>query len=147
MIVAITASKAVHIGSDSLCAVMFANQLLDNSCMRRPLSLYSDGDLWLAFSEACKNKGRGSVAVSWTKGHTPLRSLLTGEVSTKAAVMNSIADAAADRGSATASDNGKEQLLHYFACKQRAVGELYAAIHHRIARVAMRTAELRDSAA
>jgi len=147
MLVAISASGPVHIGTDSLSAAKVANKLIDNGIMRRPFSLCHDGDLWMAFGEACKNKGRGTVAVSWTKGHTPLRSLLAGKVSIKAAVMNSIADAAADKGSLTASDRGREQLLLYYASKQKAVDKLYAAIHRRIARVAIRAAELRDQAA
>ena len=83
MIVAVSANGAVHIGTDSLSAVMFANQLLDDATLRRPFSLCSDGDLWQAFAAACRDKGPGTVAVSWTKGQTPLRSLLAGEVTFK----------------------------------------------------------------
>ena len=58
---------------------------------------------------------KGTVVVSWTKGHTSLRALLSGDVTTKAAVMNSMADSAADKGSLSAADMGREQMLTYFA--------------------------------
>ena len=56
MIGAVTAYGPVHIGTDSLSAAMFANQLIEDVHPRRPLSLCSDGDLWQAFQEACRQR-------------------------------------------------------------------------------------------
>ena len=51
MVVAISVFGPVHIATDSLSAVMFANQLINDISPRRPLSL-------------CRDKGPGTVAVS-----------------------------------------------------------------------------------
>ena len=70
-----------------------------------------------AFQQACKDKGRGSVRVSWTKGHTFFCALPNGTVSLKAAIHNSIADKAADYGSYTTLAHARADLLLYFEGK------------------------------
>ena len=125
----------------------FARCIIKGQALHKPLSLQTDGDLWTAFSDAVRAKDLQAVKVSWTKGHTTLRALREGLVSTRAAVANSIADRAANLGSKDAIITAKRQILDYFAMNQEAYMKLFAAIHRRIARVAIRTAELREAAA
>ena len=140
----ITAAGSVHIATDSDNAASIATRLLAGGQMHRPIQLFSDGDLWAAFVQACNDKGAGTVKVSWTKGHVTLASMVKGERCPQAAVHNSIADRAADNGPLSSSDKARVQLMDYYNSKQASRNLLYAAIHRRIARVSASAAALRQ---
>ena len=73
-ILALGASRAAHIGTDSAAFMQKAirvHGLIDGDRQpRRPWSLQRDGDLWQAYWQHAKAKGTHAIRLTKVKGHT-----------------------------------------------------------------------------
>ena len=130
------APNAVHIGLDNMGVTQKLATILDCSVSRRrPWCLQPDGDLWQFVDSTILQRGINSSSCDWIKGHVTLR-LLDQGYSTRDAIFNSFADAAADSAHRISTMKVQHDILSFFARKQQQMVGILAAIFKRIARVA-----------
>ena len=147
MLVSIPRPKATHIASDSLGAVIKANDILYGTGSRRkPWMLQPDGDLWETFDNATRTKGVHAFRATWVKGHVTLQAMLDYPDTIPHAIGNGVADLVAGAGATTAGKSAQSQLLRCLADKQRAYLHLMRAIVRRVLSVSSEVRDRREAA-
>ena len=148
MLVSIPRPKATHIASDSLGAVIKANDIVYGTGSRKkPWMLQPDGDLWETFDNATRTKGVHAFRATWVKGHVTLQAMLDYPDTIPHAIGNGVADLVAGAGATTAGKSAQSQLLRYYADKQRAYSRLMRAITRRVLRVSEEVRARREAQA
>ena len=129
--------RPVHIAADNASVINKANVVLHrNGPGRRPWGLQADGDLWETFHALVQQRGAHSIALTWTKGHATYDHLIRQVTSSRNAVFNAYADAAADQGHRRDTVRVVNEVLNYLAAKHRRLTDIMRAIVRRVARVA-----------
>ena len=110
----------VHIALDNKGVVVKAHGIVSgNRRTRKHWQLTNDGDLWQLFEFAIRQRGPGTTAFSWTKGHASWKWI--GEHSTNAlSIASGQADLAADEGAIATGQAETQAALDYHASKQHA---------------------------
>ena len=98
VILALEASRAVHIGVDNLGVVQHVGRLLDGCRGPVPFELVNDGDLLLLIERMLHHRELDTVRISKVKGDADEDMILHGRVRGEDKLGNDTADEAADFG-------------------------------------------------
>jgi ribonuclease HI len=127
VIAALAKPGALHLALDNKSVVDGLNTLiLEGKRSKKPWSLQSDGDLWAIAEGALSARGAHSIAVTWTKGHATWQQILDGTCTTRNAIGNGFADAAADHGHDANAKRCEQLVLNHVAAGQKAYTKLIA---------------------
>ena len=103
VILALQASRAVHLGVDNLGVVRHVGRLLGGCRGPKPSELVNDGDLLLLIDRMLQQRGLDTVCISKVKGHADDGMVFHGQVRREDKLGNDAADEAADFGRRRAS--------------------------------------------
>ena len=98
VILALQASRAIHLGVDNLGVVRHVGRLLDGCRGAVPFELVNDGDLLLLIDRMHRSRGLDTARISKFKGHADDGMVLHGQVRREDRLCNDAADEAADFG-------------------------------------------------
>ena len=96
VILALQASRALHLGVDNLGVVRHVGRLLDGCRGAVPFQLVNDGDLLLLIDHMLRSRGLDTVCISKVKGHADDGMVLHGQVRREDKLGKDAADEAAD---------------------------------------------------
>ena len=121
VIAALAKPGSIHLALDNRSVVDGINALTSGgNRSRRPWSLRSDGDQWAIAEEAIDIKGARSILATWTKGHATWQHIIESTCTSRNAIGNGYADAAADAGHKAAARHSEQLVLDNIAAPQAA---------------------------
>ena len=98
VILALQASRGVHLGIDNLNVVRHVGRMLDDNLGTLPFKVIPDGDLLCLIHRMLVLRGLGTVKVTKVKGHASEDMVVDGRVRGLDRLGNKAADEAADFG-------------------------------------------------
>jgi len=146
-IMALSFSGPLHLASDSLKFVRWANKILFDISWTpgKPWELIADGDLWSIFCEHAASRGVDGIRITWVKGHSTLDHVERGVTTFFNKLGNDMADAHARQG-VDCHTVGVVALACCYARRMQLYCKLIHNIHELYLRVLPADQILRDKA-